>query len=272
MKQEVKKPNISGTFYPDNSDELKSLVLNLLDSAHSYQPFKETLNQINNLKALIAPHAGLIYSGPIAASAYTTLKKINPANQSIAIFSPTHFFDFKGIAGLNCKFYNTPLGQIPINQSALEKLFSRGEILLDNRPFEKEHALEIQLPFLQVLYPEFDLLPFIVGQTTPDQFLSILNYCEENDIFPIVSTDLSHFHTYNQAKKIDHHTSQLILHFNYQDLQPEYACGYYPLNGLLNWAMNKDFIIKKLDLRNSGDTSGEYNKVVGYGAFAISQR
>ena len=259
--EKIKKTNVSGRFYPSNPNELASDI-------SSYLTQNSNFHQLP--KAIIAPHAGYIYSGPTAGFAYKLLKENKDKIKKVCVLSPSHYYRFSGVALGDFDYYETPLGKIPIAKKFNEnivKLFPFLEILPE--AFEKEHALEVHLPFLQEVLGSFELLPLIVGPSEPEDLAKIFSYLENEGFFFVISSDLSHFHPYNEACAIDEKTCQMVEEKNYHYLSGDRMCGVYPVRGLLKWAEDENFKIKRLDLSNSGDTAGDHSSVVGYGSFAI---
>lgn len=259
----VKQPNVAGTFYPDDSETLQRLVVNYIPSLNNKK------NRKQQLAGLIVPHAGYEYSGRVAGIAYAKLKAHASDVGRIAVLSPTHYFHFSQIAVLNYVAYETPLGPVVIDEHFVQHLLDKK--LAVDRPdvFDKEHALEVHLPFIKQVAPYAMLVPLIVGQTHPENVRKLVDELIRQDVFIIVSTDLSHFHSYREARNIDRKTKILIEALAYKHLDGEKACGHYPLSGLLKWAGENNGRIKTLDLCNSGDTAGDKHSVVGYGSFAL---
>jgi len=220
-------------------------------------------------KALIVPHAGLIYSGPVAASAYQTAKNLSEKIKRVILIGPSHQVAFQGIATPTVKFFRTPLGDIELDTPALEQLVADGIAHPLDLAHDREHCLEVQLPFLQRLLGQFKLVPLVVGDASKEivaQLLSKLWGQEETLV--VISSDLSHYHTYAQAQKIDSATAMKIVNL-IPDLEGDDACGCRCINGLIEYARNNDLKIEKIRVNNSGDTAGDKDKVVGYGAFNI---
>jgi len=256
----MKYPNVAGSFYPQDENELSKMI----------DLFLTQVRPISlNPKGIIAPHAGFVYSGPIAAVAYSLLKNMKQKPQKIAVFSPSHYYRFSKIATSNQDFFNTPLGNIKLDQSLLSKVIQQNFASLNEEVFEQEHALEVHLPFLQKVVGSFELLPFIVGPTDPDELKELISFLVKEDVFIVISTDLSHFHSYDEANLIDQKTCELIINKDEEKILGDHACGVYPLKGVLKWAKENRLEIKLLDRRNSGDTSKNVDRVVGYASFAI---
>ncbi|MBT3980625.1 MAG: AmmeMemoRadiSam system protein B [Bacteriovoracaceae bacterium] len=258
----VKKSNVAGSFYPENSEELKKLL-----DACDDNSIKTGQEEYNSAVALIAPHAGLVFSGPIAASGYQLLQGLAP--KTIAILSPTHYFNFEGVATHGAECFETPLGKIEVNQPLKNELVNSGQVQIIDQVFEREHALEVHLPFLQKYLTDFSIVPLIVGRCSPGEIEKIIDGLHLRGAFIIISSDLSHFHSYDQAREQDSSTSSLIESCQFEKITGDDACGYYPLSGLLKWAQSLKFKVKAIDIRNSGDTAGDKDQVVGYGSYIV---
>lgn len=258
----VRKPAVAGYFYPNDSKELSNMIHKFLAKANSDLPIP---------KAIIAPHAGYVYSGPIAASAYAVLSKVKQRIKQIILLGPAHRYPLKGIAIPQVDFFATPLGQIPIDKTALSIIAKLPQVKSIEAAFNQEHSLEVQLPFLQTILSQFSLVPLLVGQTSPEQVAEVLKllWGDESTLI-IVSSDLSHYHEYQQACQIDQVTAQDIAGLCLDKIGYEQACGRNPMLGLLHVAKEFNMRINVLDLRNSGDTAGSKDSVVGYGAFHLN--
>ena len=167
-------------------------------------------------------------------------------------------------------FFTTPLGKIPLDTDEIAYLQQKYQLLLSNQPHEQEHCLEVQLPFLQTIINNFKLIPIVVGECSIEPISNLLHrYIDQPENLIIISTDLSHFMEYSSAHQRDQQTSNKIMHFIYNELEFNDACGRTPLAGLLQLADEKQLSIKQLDMRNSGDTAGDKQRVVGYGAWSL---
>lgn len=259
----VRLPAVAGQFYTDNpallSDQIRQFLL------------QAPAESAKAPKAIIAPHAGYIYSGPVAATAYKTLEAVSDKIRRVVIMSPAHRYGFRGIAWSAADYFRTPLGDLKVDHEAINKLSPLSFVANIEQAFEGEHALEVHLPFLQSVLKDFEIVPFIVGMATPEQVAEVLGTLwGDEETLIVISSDLSHFHDYQTARQRDHKTSQLIEALDYQHIHGEDACGVYPLSGLLLAAKRKNLHASLLDLRNSGDTAGSHDSVVGYGAYIIN--
>ncbi len=220
-------------------------------------------------KALMVPHAGYIYSGPVAASAYRLLQRQAPSIRRVILLGPTHRVWVHGLAVPTVTSFSTPLGVVPLDRAAIDQLINLPQVVESDAPHATEHALEVQLPFLQSVLGEFQLVPLAVGQATAEEVAEVLKQLwGGDDTVILVSSDLSHYHAYSDARRIDRATVDDILDLK-APLDHEQACGATPLNGLLQVARRKGLKPYLLDLRNSGDTAGDKHRVVGYAAIAF---
>jgi AmmeMemoRadiSam system protein B len=222
-------------------------------------------------RIVIVPHAGFVYSGPIAATAYATLRAARNRVQRVVLIGPSHRVWFKGLALPQADAFETPLGRIAVDAAARESLRSVPGVVISDRPHESEHSLEVQLPFLQSVLGEFRLLPIAVGDAAPAVVADVLGRVWGGaETLIVVSTDLSHYHPYAEARRRDERTSRRILALDGR-LTGEEACGCVAVNGLLHLARGRGLRAEQLDLRNSGDTAGDRSQVVGYAAFAFHE-
>jgi AmmeMemoRadiSam system protein B len=223
------------------------------------------------LRALIAPHAGYVYSGPVAGTAYAVLAGVSPPPRCVAILGPSHFVPFAGLALPESDQLETPLGTVPVDPLAdtLPQRFA--QVIRSERAHAREHSLEVQLPFLQcVLSAGFTVVPLAVGRASPAEVAETIElFWEHPDTLVVVSTDLSHYLPVEEARAMDARTSRLVVAEEVEGLDPDMACGQQPLAGLLLAARRRGWSVALLDLRNSGDTAGDPDRVVGYGAFAV---
>jgi AmmeMemoRadiSam system protein B len=257
---QVRPPAVAGSFYPGDAKELSRLVDRLLDeAAPPSPPFP--------VQAVIAPHAGYVYSGPIAASAFKTLRDHGRPPRRVVVIGPAHYVAFRGIAVPGCAAFRTPLGEIALDVADLAGL--SGVVVADS-PHAPEHAIEVELPFLQRIFGRFALVPLVVGSATPAEAAAVLAHLWQPDATAIVvSSDLSHYLDYTTAQRRDAEAARRIEAFAGDRLGPEDACGHLPVAGLLALARTRGLQIARLDLRNSGDTAGDRRRVVGYGAWAL---
>jgi len=253
-------PAVAGLFYPDDPYELRAIIQRYLNAAPppSARP-----------KVLIVPHAGYIYSGRIAGVAYRQLVGLDPPIERVILAGPSHRVPVQGIAVPGVAAFETPLGSVPLDTVAIQQLLGLSQVHSSDLPHRMEHSLEVQVPFLQMTLKDFSLVPLAVGDVTPAAFAEVLEACWGGpETLIVISSDLSHYRDYASAREIDASTAQAIVEQR-GDLQDEQACGCRLLNGLALLARQRGLEVRLLDLRNSGDTSGDRSRVVGYGAFAI---
>ncbi len=257
----VREPAVAGRFYPADPDELRSAIRGLLQSAPAYA---------GSPKAIIAPHAGYVYSGPIAASAYAALAALRGRVERVILFGPSHFVPVRGLALPLADAFETPLGCVPIDREAAERALELPQVVAHDAPHGREHSLEVQLPFLQEVLGEFRLVPFAVGAASPAEIAEVMDLLWGGpETLLVVSSDLSHFHDHQTAAGLDAETSRLIEALRVDALSGERCCGFKAIGGLLQAAGARGLTVRTLDLRNSGDTAGPRDRVVGYGAYVV---
>jgi AmmeMemoRadiSam system protein B len=258
----VRPPAVAGMFYPADPRQL----------AHDVQKFlREAQPRALNPKVLVCPHAGYIYSGAIAASAYAVLHDIAPHIRRVVLLGPTHRIAIHGLALPDAEAFDTPLGRIPLDNKAMRAIADLPQVLVSNEAHRQEHSLEVQFPFLQSVLKDFTLLPLAVGVATADEVAEVLEKVwggEETLI--VISSDLSHYLPYAVAQSVDNTTIGNILELR-QPVAHDQACGATPINGLILAARRHRLTPHLLDLRNSGDTAGSKNEVVGYASIAFTE-
>ncbi len=250
-------------FYPATQQELQQLVSGCLRGAARAGPAP---------KAIVVPHAGLVYSGPVAASAYAQLRDRAAQIRRVVLIGPSHRVAFRGLAVPTVDTFVTPLGAVPIDGAARAAALALPGVSESDQAHAREHSLEVQLPFLQTVLGDFQLLPLVAGEATPDAVAAVLERVWGGaETLIVVSTDLSHFHDYATARRLDAATCRRILALD-PVLDGEDACGCVGLNGLLRLAQRCGLEPRQLDLRNSGDTAGDRDRVVGYAAFGFWEK
>ena len=260
---------MASLFYPGNPFELQQNVQELLDETSQ----DVDLPDDRILRALIVPHAGYVYSGSTAAKAYRLLKNYRDVFRRIILLGPAHRVWIEGLAFPGVEAFETPLGRIPLAVTQIRELLRFPEVQLRDDAHLEEHCLEVQLPFLQELLGEFDLIPAVVGETSAETFSEILEtLLQDSNSLLLLSTDLSHFLSYSEAQEMDSNTARAIESFKEEKILPDQACGAHPLRGLLRFARNRNWNIHRLGLCNSGDTAGSKDRVVGYGAWALTEK
>jgi AmmeMemoRadiSam system protein B len=259
----TRPPAVAGTFYPGAPQELAATVDQLL-AAGGNTPDRQP-------KALIVPHAGYIYSGSTAATAYATLAPWAKTIRRVILLGPTHRVAVNGITLPETEAFATPLGIIRLDAQAIAAIAELPQIVFSDKVHALEHSLEVHLPFLQRLLPDFTLVPLAVGDASPEAVAEVLDRLWGGpETLIVVSSDLSHFLSYGTAQQVDGDTCRHILQFD-TCIHPEQACGAYPMNGLLYAARRRKLTPKLLSLCNSGDTAGDKNRVVGYAAFSFTE-
>lgn len=260
----IREPAVAGMFYPANPNELRQMVQDFLANADKDGSLP---------KAIIAPHAGLIYSGPIAASAYARLYAGRQLIERVVLLGPSHRVPFHGLAMTGADYYQTPLGRIPIDQQAQQQIQDLSQVKLLESAHAREHSLEVQLPFLQQVLEDFKLVPLVVGDASGEEVAEVLaKLWGGPETLIVISSDLSHYHDYLTARKMDTATSKAIVTLHPESIGYEDACGRIPVQGLLTLAKRQQLQGELIDLRNSGDTAGPRDQVVGYGAYAFLEK
>ncbi|MFZ4792442.1 MAG: AmmeMemoRadiSam system protein B [Candidatus Competibacteraceae bacterium] len=297
--QTIRTPAVAGQFYPADPAQLHIQVRQFLSQV---EPPDEPPP-----KAIIVPHAGYMYSGPVAASAYrnpiqvvefivarascpwakhgqdaratsTTglgclyarMKAVRDRITRVVLLGPSHRVGFRGIAVSTMTAFATPLGQIPLDQEAVERVRPLPEVGFLEQAHAQEHSLEVHLPFLQEVLGNFRLMPLVVGDASPAEVGAVLEALWGGpETLIVISSDLSHYHDYRTAQHLDNATSKAIEALRFEDIGYDQACGRNPVNGLLWVARRKNLHGETIDLRNSGDTAGPRNQVVGYGAYVF---
>ena len=254
---------VAGAFYPAEPEALSTHIDAYLAAAHA----KDAIIP----KAVIVPHAGYVYSGPVAASAYVQLSQARAAIQRVVLLGPTHRVAIRGLATSSAGTFRTPLGCVPVDREAQAQVLDLPQVRIDDRAHAEEHSLEVQLPFLQRVLEKFSIVPFGVGDATDSEVAEVLERLWGGDeTLLVISSDLSHYHDYETARRLDLSTTRCIEALDAASLGWESACGRIPIRGLLRCARRHGLRAVTLDLRSSGDTAGPRSEVVGYGAYALA--
>jgi AmmeMemoRadiSam system protein B len=266
MTTDVRLPAVAGMFYPGSATALEDEVDKLLRAVT-----RGTAAVAEAPKAIIVPHAGYIYSGPIAASVYSLLTPAAERIRRVVLLGPTHRIGVNGLALPSVAYFSTPLGRVEIDREAAATLVDLPQVVIADPPHAQEHSLEVQLPFLQRVLKDFRLLPLAVGHASTDAVAEVLERLWGGpETLIVVSSDLSHYLPYAAACEIDSHTAARIVAFD-PSISHDEACGATPLNGLLLAARRHHLGSHLVDLRNSGDTAGDRSRVVGYGGFTFAE-
>lgn len=266
LEKNVRAPYMAGLFYPDDPSLLQYQLTRFFDAsersgvANGYTP-----------RAIISPHAGYIYSGEIAANAYSSVLARASEIRRVIVLGPSHQIAIDGAACPSNHQFATPLGTIDLDLKEIHRLQAQGLVSINDAAHVREHSIEVQLPFLQKILKKFTLVPIVVGHCDPLTVASIIEpfWRSPSENLIVISSDLSHYLDYYDARQIDRDTSTSIEACRWQDIGPYQACGCFPVRGLLHLAREENCKVTCIDLRNSGDTAGDKTRVVGYGAYVI---
>lgn len=257
----IRQPAVAGSFYTDEPGALRAQIERFLADVPERGPAP---------KALIAPHAGYVYSGPIAASAYGRVREGRGRIERVVILGPAHRVFVRGIATTTAEAFETPLGAMRVDRAAIAAVEQLPFVEPRDLAHLGEHSLEVHLPFLQMTLGDVSIVPLVVGDASPQEVAAALEILWGGpETLIVVSSDLSHYLDDATAKAIDRETCDAIESLAFERIGDEQACGRMPMRGLLAFARSKGLRVRTLDLRNSGDTSGLRDQVVGYGAWAI---
>ncbi|SRR5260221_9789592 len=260
---EVRPAAVAGMFYPEEPRELADEVAAYLDGT------EEALQAPGFPKALVVPHAGYVYSGPVAASAYDLLRPARGIVRRVVMLGPCHRVPVRGLALPHARAFATPLGRIPLDEEGVRAIRDLPQVVESAATHAEEHALEVQLPFLQKVLGDFSLVPLVVGDAAPEKVAEVLDRLWGGaETLVVISSDLSHYHAYDRAREIDRATVRAILDFD-SGISHDQACGATPVAGMLIAAKRRGLAARLLDCRNSGDTAGDRHRVVGYASFAL---
>lgn len=259
----IRKPAVAGLFYEADAAQLLHDIQALMEGAHAHTSA--------TVKALIVPHAGYIYSGATAATAYATLRERRDTIKHVVLLGPAHRVPVRGLALPGADRFDTPLGSVATDCQAVQAIAALPQVVTCIDAHTQEHALEVQLPFLQYLLSDFTVLPLVVGIATAEEVAEVLEQVWGGDeTLIVISSDLSHYLPYATAQQVDHATVQSILQLR-QPITHDQACGGTSINGLIAAALKHKLKPHLLDLRNSGDTAGSRDRVVGYAAIAFCE-
>jgi MEMO1 family protein len=256
---------VAGTFYPREEAVLRADVARYLAQAHATRSEPTRLCP----KLIVVPHAGYMYSGPIAAHAYALLAPWRDRLTRVVLLGPAHRVAIRGLAVPSVGAFHTPLGAVPLDREAIAAITGLPQVGLDDEAHAREHALEVQLPFLQSVLGRFSLVPLAVGHASAVEVAEVLERLwGGEETLVVISSDLSHYLPYERARATDATTVDRMLRLD-ATIAHEQACGATPINGALRVARARHLVPRLLDLRNSGDTSGDRSRVVGYGAIVF---
>jgi hypothetical protein len=260
----IRPPAVAGSFYPADPAELAALV-----DHHVAAGQAQLRAGVGDPRAIIAPHAGYVYSGPIAGTAYAAVAERRAPIATVVLLGPAHRVRVDGLAASSADAFATPLGAVAVDRSTMDRLLRRRLVAVVDAAHVAEHSLEVQLPFLQRVIGRFTLVPLAVGNASHAAVAALLDDLDDGTLI-VVSSDLSHYYDYDTARRLDEATARAIELLQPEQLGSESACGRIPVGGLLLFAQRRRLRPTRLDLRNSGDTAGPRDQVVGYGAFAFS--
>jgi AmmeMemoRadiSam system protein B len=263
----VRPTAVAGSFYPADPAALAAVVDRCLASGRARLT---AAGGASAPKAIIAPHAGYAYSGPIAGTAYAAVGCRAADIERVVLLGPAHRVLVRGLAASGADAFATPLGEVAIDRSGVDTALRRPQVGTVDAAHAAEHSLEVQLPFLQRVLQRFTLVPFAVGDATHGEVAEVLDDLWGGaETLVVISSDLSHYFDYRTAARLDEDTARAIETLEPAQLGRESACGRIPVGGLLLAARRRGLHARRLDLRSSGDTAGPRDEVVGYGAFAI---
>lgn len=273
----LRPPAVAGRFYPSATDELMRDLSRYLDNARYFDP-KPHDPDSSPLRAIIAPHAGYVYSAPVAASAYRYITALKGRVHRVVLIGPAHYLAFSGLAGSSASAFEMPLCPVPVDTDATRRLAENRKIQIHDAAHAPEHGLEVHLPFLvhtlcdepESRCVDFSIIPLLFGDIGYEAVADVLEpFLDEASTLIVVSSDLSHYHDYDAATEIDRHTADAIVHLRGDAVTSDRACGHTAIRALLKCSESRGLGATLVDLRNSGDTAGPRDRVVGYGAFVI---
>jgi MEMO1 family protein len=261
----VRPAAVAGRFYPRAPEELRGMITEFL--------CRVNLERAAAPKAVIAPHAGYIFSGPIAASAHARFAPERDIIQRIILIGPSHHVPLDGVAASSAEAFATPLGLVPVDTEAVAGICSLAQVGVRDEAHAREHSLEVHLPFLQVVLNDFKIVPLVAGDVSDAGLAEVIGALWGGlETRLVISSDLSHYHDYATAREMDWATSRAVEALRPENISESQACGRLPICGLLRAARQHGLDARMVDLRNSGDTAGPRNSVVGYGAFVFEDR
>lgn len=264
MSNSVRSSACAGRFFPEDRERLSSMVRKHLDEA------EERTEQPPD--AVVAPHAGLVFSGPIAGHAFSALEEHADAVDRAILVGPSHFVPFEGLAATAHEAFRTPLGRVPVDRERIDSLVSETAVEVFEEPHSREHSLETHLPYLQVVLGEFEIVPIVTGRGADAETAALLESVWEDERTVVsVSSDLSHYLTYDEAQRVDDQTRASIEALEPESIDDRQACGHTAIRGLLQVGRKRDVSVETLAMCNSGDTAGDKSEVVGYGAWLFEE-
>jgi AmmeMemoRadiSam system protein B len=263
MSEGVRPAAVAGSFYPLRPDRLEAEIREHLAAA-------DPVSLSFTLRILIVPHAGYVYSGPVAATGYQLLAGLVNLRR-IVLIGPAHYVGFAGLALPGVARLQTPLGEVAVDTAGAELLAANPLVVDAPQAHEREHSLEVQLPFLQMVCPGVRVVPLLTGQVDAAEVATAISPLLDEDTLLLVSSDLSHYYDATTARQLDAATAAAIERRDPNALGRESACGRTGVQAALHLAQRYEYSVKTLDLRNSADTAGSPERVVGYGSFAMGR-
>ncbi len=259
--EEIRSPAVADMFYPGDKQSLIHMVDALIEESRD--------NSGKPPVAVISPHAGYIYSGSIAAAAFAPFIHSNTKIHTVILVGPSHRVLFEGMAIPSFSAFQTPIGNIPLNEDIIDQFYDLPGVIRNDSAHIQEHSLEVQLPFLQRLLGNFSIVPIVTGKISPELIADNLEiHIGAPGVLTVISSDLSHYHDYETARKLDRATANAIENLDGSQIGHDHACGWVAIRALLELAKRKNLKPETAALQNSGDTAtGSRNQVVGYGAF-----
>lgn len=266
MSPRVRPAAVAGMFYPADPADL------VAELDRSFRNAREPASIAGPTpKAIVAPHAGYTYSGPVAATAYAAVRPARGTIERVVLLGPSHRVPFDGMAVPSVDLLDTPLGPLRVDTGARDAVLAYPWVSTWDAPHASEHSLEVHLPFLRHVLGDVAVLPLVVGHVEPGQIADVLDRVWDGpETLIVVSSDLSHYHDHQTAIRLDQVTARAVEAGREADIGPMDACGAYPLRGLLVAADRHGLAARTIDLRTSADTAGPDDRVVGYGAFVFA--
>jgi hypothetical protein len=265
---DARRPAAAGVFYPADSELLGRTVRALLDAA---PPASRPGSRAARFpRAIVVPHGLLGLAGTVAAAAWSRVAPHAARYKRVVILGPSHHAQFAGLAAPFSDAFATPLGPVEVDRIGIETARCFPQLFISDEPHEQEPSLEVQLPFVQLVLPEVTILPLVVGETEDAESAQVIESLWNDTTLVVVSTDLSHYHDAATAQRIDHATGQAIEALEALRIQEEQACGHAALRGLLVVARARGLRASRVELRHSGETSGDLSEVIGYGSFVFA--
>lgn len=260
----TRRPAVAGSFYPADAPVLRADVDRMLDTA-------DVTVRPAPIAAMIVPHAGYVYSGPIAAAAYRQLRDGGQTPTTVVVAGPNHTMRLDRIAVSAADVWRTPLGDVPVDSDLRDTLVAEGLAEIEDAPHRREHGIEVHLPFLQrALSAGWRLLPAVVGRVTDELSGAFVDHCWAQGRLVVISSDLSHYLSYDEARRVDDATIAAIVAGDTSSVRPDRACGAFPVRALLASDLATSLVADVVAVGNSGDTAGPRDRVVGYGALTYS--